>query len=103
MKLTQLADIGNGQVRLKGELSFISVPDLWKHSQRMFTASEKSTVVIDLAEVEKVDSAGLALLVAWSRLAKKSALTLQFIHVPPKLIALAQANKLDDLLGLDAT
>lgn len=103
MKLVHLVDSSDGQVNLKGELSFDSVPDLWKQSQRMFTAHEKSTVVIDLAEIEKVDSAGLALLVAWSRLAKKSAIVLRFIHVPPKLVALAQANKLGDLLGLGAT
>lgn len=101
MRDADLEDSGNGLFKLTGEISFTSAADLWRQSQRLFTAAEENILEIDLAGVKNVDSAGLALLVAWIRLSHRSAKTLRFVHLPSKLVALAKANNLGDLLGLD--
>jgi len=61
---------------------------------------------MDLTAVDRVDSAGLALLVAWVRLAKKRQISIRFHNAPRQLLALASANRLEQLafmLGDDAS
>ncbi len=100
VKETHLKGLDNGQFRLKGEMSFRSVPDLWKRFQQLLTEVEATTLEIDLKGVNHVDSAGLALVVAWTRVSQRNAKAIRFANIPAKLKALAKANNLDELLDL---
>jgi phospholipid transport system transporter-binding protein len=82
-------------------MSFASVPDLWEQSRRKFPVIEGDHLEIDLNSVSRTDSAGLALLVAWTRWAKSQSKSLRFIHVTPRIKALSVANQLDRLLTLE--
>ncbi len=55
---------------------------------------------IDLAATGRADSAGLALLVAWTRHARIDAKSIRFINAPKQIMALAEATKLTHLLPL---
>jgi phospholipid transport system transporter-binding protein len=57
-----------------------------------------ATGVIDLERVEAVDSAGVALLLAWKRRAAAEGKPLTFAHLPPSLASLAQLYGVEDLL-----
>ena len=57
-----------------------------------------ATGVIDLARVEAVDSAGVALLLAWQRRGAAEAKPLTFAHIPPSLASLAQLYGVEELL-----
>ena len=57
-----------------------------------------ATGVIDLERVEAVDSAGVALLLAWRRRAAVEGKPLTFAHLPPSLASLAQLYGVEDLL-----
>ena len=57
-----------------------------------------ATGVIDLERVEAVDSAGVALLLAWKRRAAVEGKPLTFAHLPPSLASLAQLYDVEDLL-----
>ena len=57
-----------------------------------------ATGVIDLEHVEAVDSAGVALLLAWKRRAAAEGKPLTFAHLPPSLASLAQLYGVEDLL-----
>lgn len=59
--------------------------------------------VIDLARVEAVDSAGVALLLAWKRRAGVERKALVFDHLPANLASLAQLYGVDDLLVAEPT
>ena len=98
MKETRLEVLCNGQFKLNGEMSFASVPALWRQSQQLFAAVEAPTLEIDLTGINHVDSAGLALVVAWIRWSHRHAKELRFTHIPAKLVALAKANNLSVLL-----
>ena len=50
---------------------------------------------IDLQEVEKVDSAALALFVNWNNRAIRSSSSLHFTHIPDKLRDIAQLANLE--------
>ncbi len=52
-----------GDASLSGELTFATVPQLWRDLER--GGLLRSATVADLSAVSDADSAGLALLVAW--------------------------------------
>ena len=54
--------------------------------------------VVDFAHVDAVDSAGVALLLAWKRRAAAEGKPLTFAHLPPSLASLAQLYGVEDLL-----
>jgi phospholipid transport system transporter-binding protein len=55
-------------------------------------------IAVDLADVNRADSAGLALLVEWLRAARRANRPLVFTHIPPKLQALIHVTDLDGVL-----
>jgi phospholipid transport system transporter-binding protein len=57
--------------------------------------------IIDLKRVEAVDSAGVALLLAWKRRAAAEGKPLAFAHLPPSLDSLAQLYGVEELLVAD--
>lgn len=92
---------GEGSFAVEGELSFATVPALWEQSRRPFaTAADK--VDIDLAAAGRADSAGLALLVAWTRWARGNDKSIRFRNTPVQIVRLAEVNKLTELLPLEA-
>lgn len=81
---------------LRGELSFSTVTDLSRRSAELLWRAEQ--VTLDLAGVTRTDSAGLALLVEWLRLAHRKGKVIQFRNIPPQMMAVAQVVGLDRLL-----
>lgn len=89
----------DGRLRICGELSFASVPALWGHCCQRFDARE--TLDIDLAGVERSDSAGLALLVECLRIARESGRSVRFFNIPAQMLAIARVSSLDQILPLE--
>lgn len=100
MASVTLEQVAAGQYLLKGELNMYSVPQLFADSQSQL-AGLSGEVSIDLAEVSRSDSAGLALLLAWLRLAQQHQLTLRFRNLPEQMRQIAQVSELDALLPLN--
>ena len=59
--------------------------------------------VIDLARIEAVDSACVALLLAWRRRASVEGKPVVFTHLPASLTSLAQLYGVEDLLVAEST
>ncbi len=57
-----------------------------------------ATGIIDLERVEAVDSAGVALLLAWQRRAAAEGKPLTVAHIPSSLASLAQLYGVEELL-----
>ena len=57
---------------------------------------------IDLSSVKQVDSAAVALLLAWQRDANAAGTKVSFVSVPPALCSLATLYGMDDVLGTPA-
>jgi phospholipid transport system transporter-binding protein len=85
---------------VEGEMNFMTVPTLLQAMRNLFPASG-SEAYIDLAGVTRSDSAGLALLVEWLRLAQARGIRLQFHNFPSQLRDIAQISDLVPLLPLD--
>ena len=99
--MNQISPQSDGGFSISGELVFGTVPDLVANSRAMFDA-DGGTLAIDLAHVSRADSAGLALLIEWRRLARQRDKAIVFKNVPPQMIAIAKVSGIDVLLGLQA-
>ncbi len=84
------------QWRLAGHVVFGSVSDLLKTApDELFSDSQG---VIDLANVERMDSAGLALLLEWLREARRQGGSLRFTNIPESIMSYARVCGLEGLL-----
>lgn len=88
-----------GRFRIVGELTFNTVPEVAKKGLALFDGAG-TDLCIDLRGVSRTDSAGLALLIAWLRYAKKENKTLQFLNIPTQMLAIARISSLDQILPL---
>jgi len=87
-----------GRLEIHGELSFASAPALWRECRAQCAAG--NAIDIDLGQVQRSDSAGLALLVEWLREAQRSGANLRFFNIPAQMLEMARASGLDQILPL---
>jgi len=96
--LTKIAD---QRYTLSGELSFESVPAL--SSSILPILQEHAALDISLDQVVRSDSAGVAMLVEWLRLAKKQNKSLRFLDIPEQMLSIVRVSGLDSILPLSRT
>ncbi len=87
---------GSTAWELSGQIDIHSVPGLLKQAKGLFNPPRN--VVLDLKAVDRMDSAGLALLIEWLRLAKRRGASLQFRNIPSQIQAIATVCGLENLL-----
>ena len=91
-------DYEPGKLSVRGSLTRDTVNKASDDASCVFNSCNQ--LIIDLAGVEHTDSAGLALLLAWTRRAKAQAVHLSFVNVPDRLKDLGRVSGLDDILVL---
>lgn len=99
MSSTSIKETGNGQFAVEGELSKFTVPSIMKHAQAVIKGATQN-LLIDLKDVTRTDSAGLALLLEWMTLASKKDLQIHFKNLPAQLWEIAKVSDLEDILPL---
>jgi len=80
-----------------GNMIFNTVPTLLDQSMKRIRASG-SDLVVDLDKVSHADSAGLALMLEWLRLAKAASKKLSFVNIPPQLLNLTEITGLNHII-----
>lgn len=73
-------------VQVSGPLTLATVKGLFEQGLQ---STGKSSMVIDLSQVEAVDSSAVSLMLMWLREAQRNKVSLYFSHVPDNLLALA--------------
>jgi phospholipid transport system transporter-binding protein len=91
-------EIAGGTVRVSGVLDAFTAPQLLAQSAQHFSSTDAAPLVVDLSGVKESDSAGLALLLEWLRLARQRRRTVRFENLPEQLIALAKISEVEALL-----
>lgn len=91
-------DAESGSINVSGDLTFTTVNELLSTSHTLF--APVAELDIDLSDVTRSDSAGLALLIDWMRLAKQMNKNIVFHSIPSQMLAMAHASGLDELLPL---
>ena len=93
------ADPGDAAaLRVAGELNFATVPLLLEQGNALLAGRAGARVSLDLREVTRGDSAGLALLIEWMRTARRQGSAIEFRNIPPQMLAIARVSGLDDVL-----
>jgi len=96
----QFEKISTGHFRIKGQLSFNSVHDLWQdHKQELFE-QQSDTLDIDFSQLSRSDSSGLALLLEWYREATQKGKKITFSNLPEQMFHMVEICALDDFLPL---
>ena len=89
--------VHEGTIKVHGPLTFATVPRLFLESSSIINSTSE-TITIDLQDVSRTDSAGLALLVEWLRAAGSRA---RFVNVPAQLRRLIDVSGLARAFGID--
>jgi phospholipid transport system transporter-binding protein len=93
-----LCERGPGRYALNGCLSFKTVNRLLRDSSGLFKSPDP--VMVDLSGVERTDSAGLALLVEWMKMARRINKELKFYNMPEQMLEIARTCGLVDVLPI---
>lgn len=91
--------LNDGQLCLQGQLTRHTLQK--KNYQQINQALQTSALVINLKEVKKTDTAGLAWLLYLIEQAKKNNCNLSFVHASHELIKLAKLSNADTLLPIN--
>jgi phospholipid transport system transporter-binding protein len=91
--------IDAGHVRVSGRLGFAEAADALAQEGEL-TDADGRDVTVDIAALERVDSATLAVLLAWSARARIRGDALRFAGAPAGLMALAHLCDAEPLLGI---
>ncbi|NOZ53572.1 MAG: STAS domain-containing protein [Gammaproteobacteria bacterium] len=87
----------DGNYDISGDLSFETVSTLWQDSKTVFR--NNGPLIVDLRQVSRSDSAGLALLLEWIRMARKTGQSIAFHNIPDQLQNIARVSGIDALLS----
>ena len=77
-----------------------SVPVILDQAGGLF--KNGAELVVDLTKVQRIDSAGLALLVEWLRQAKRNDISIRFKNIPARMLAIAAICGLEQILPASA-
>jgi phospholipid transport system transporter-binding protein len=84
--------VQSGIYSLQGELTFASIDKQAVQALTLKRHSADNTIIVDLDEVTLLDSAGLALLIEWLKLAQRKKVHLRFKNIPGQLLAIARLS-----------
>ncbi len=87
-----------GRFEVSGELGFETVSALLEQSRSTLFAEPAARIELDLGGVSRADSAGLALLLQWMRMARELNCEIRFQRLPQQLLAIARPAELEPLL-----
>lgn len=100
MSRARLESLGEGRFRVSGVLDASTAAAVLEESAARFT--QAPSIDVDFAGVGDSDSAGLALLIEWLRMARQSGKKIHFANLPPQIEALARISEVEDLIGVCA-
>jgi len=94
----QLEPRGEGRYVLAGNLGLGSAAAVLASGRAAFSGQPR--VEVDLSRVERADSAGLAVLIEWTRQARRDGTEISFRALPDKLLGLARIGGVERILPL---
>ena len=83
---------------MSGVLDAATAPELLEESSAKFSNQSGVDIHVDFASVAESDSAGLALVIEWLRLARQRGQRMSFANLPKQLLALARISEVEELI-----
>ncbi len=88
------------QVKLFGQLNFDTVAQLLNKPQINFDSAEAGKIEVDLSQISRFNSASLALLIEWMKIAEQKGLQIKYHSAPEQLMKIAGAYGVEQELPL---
>jgi phospholipid transport system transporter-binding protein len=88
----------NNRYLLTGVLSFNTISQIQDDIESM--TKQGSEIILDLAGISRVDSAGIVVLLEWMKLARESGKQILFTNIPQQLLDIARVSALDGILPI---
>jgi len=85
----------DGRLVVRGRLTIATVPALFEAGLQHLAGED---LLVDLSQVEAVDSAAVSMLLGWSRAAQRSQRALRVTGLPDDLLSLADLYGVTELL-----
>ena len=101
MTLPNIKRLADNAFSVSGELNMQTVPALSRLANSEL-AGLHGKVSIDLSAVSRADSAALAMLIDWLRLARQEQFSLVFRNLPEQLQQIAAVSELQDILPIES-
>ncbi len=98
--VTEIKQTTESAFALSGSLSVTTVTMLLAQGKRLFAAA-KAPLQVSLQNVVDSDSAGIALLIEWTRLAREMHKEILFTQLPAKMYSIIQVGGLDTVLPIN--
>lgn len=97
--MTKMADItlNNQTLYLSGELDFYNVMSVYQKSLNLF--NNLSAYQVDFSKLTSSDSAGIALIVEWLKLAKQHNKSIQLTNLSANLQSIVSVAGLGELIN----
>lgn len=92
---------GDGRCRLSGRLDFNTAPAVWEQLRPLL--SSPGSLVVSLAGVREINSAGLGLFLEGMAVARAAGCEFRLVDVPVALKNLAGLSNVGRLLGTELT
>ncbi len=89
---------GANIVRVSGRLTMETAADLFGNGVPLEDGMRD--IVVDMAQVDAVDSSAVSLMLAWLRAAQRNQVKLSFVNVPENLLSLADLYGVAEALSL---
>jgi phospholipid transport system transporter-binding protein len=93
---SKIEQAGGSRFQVLGAMTFEHAKGLLQQSEKLFVSLPE--INVDLSQVEKADSAGLALLLEWMALVAEREAKISFIGVPEAILSVAHLCQIDSLL-----
>jgi phospholipid transport system transporter-binding protein len=87
------------KIQVCGALTFRTASRACVAGEQAFAAATAQAVQVDCAKVTGADSAGLAVLVDWVAMARRTGRVLHFTNLPPEIVAVAAISEVEDLFA----
>jgi anti-anti-sigma factor len=88
-------------LQLRGDVDFFTEDGFREQAERLLDDENVTSLVVDLAEVNVVDSSGLGLLVDLLRLCRDMDLPMRLRNVPRRVYQLLEMTGLDGVIGVE--
>lgn len=92
----QLEAVSADHFRVSGVLDASTAGEVLEESAPLF--AQARDIEVDLGGVSEGDSAGLALLIEWLRIARQAGKPIRFKNVPAQIDALARISEVEELI-----
>ena len=86
-------------LQVEGDLVYATLSDVDKCSSRLLSEYQGESVHIDCTKLNRLDSAGIALLLEWKRWCLQNNKQFKLVGVKEKATSLISTYKLADILG----